>query len=324
MHCRRIESSGNRLRRLLRWTERLLVIAGVATLSICAVFVVDAHIAQRSARQFLESVQPTPATVRPPTPFTDAALPDTSHMPEGSAVAALSIPRVHLSTIVLHGSGSRTLRRGPGHLEHTALPGESGNMVVAGHRDSFFRPLRDVRVGDVVFLDSPQGTFEYRVTSLRVVKPADLSVLDPTEGPVLTLITCYPFWVFGNAPDRFVVRAVRVSDAPDAPTVASPAPASPPIAASIREEPSFEDPIVAIRPRPLDDDAAIREAVERYRLTYNWRLISRNDNGALAIFDRCDVSIASNEATAICQPSSRTFIFQRTPGGWAIKSIAAE
>ena len=85
---------------------------------------------------------------------------------KGSAIAALSIPRVHLSSVVLHGSDSQTLRRGPGHLENTALPGESGNVVIAGHRDSFFRPLRNIELGDDIFLDMPGGRFHYHVTSL--------------------------------------------------------------------------------------------------------------------------------------------------------------
>jgi LPXTG-site transpeptidase (sortase) family protein len=90
------------------------------------------------------------------------------------------------------------------------VPGEGGNAVFAGHRDSFFRPLRHVRVGDDVFVDTSDGRFHYRVASTHVVGPRDLSVVAPTDEEVLTLITCYPFWLIGNAPDRFVVRATRV------------------------------------------------------------------------------------------------------------------
>ena len=91
------------------------------------------------------------------------------------------------------------------------MPGETGNAGIAGHRDTFFRPLRNVRLGDEIFVDTPQGRVEHRVTSLRVVHPRDLSVLDPTDDEVLTLITCYPFTLLGSAPDRFIVRAARVA-----------------------------------------------------------------------------------------------------------------
>ncbi|MBI4266611.1 MAG: class D sortase [Acidobacteria bacterium] len=117
---------------------------------------------------------------------------------------------MQLSAVVLHGSDAQTLRRAPGHLENTALPGESGNVVIAGHRDSFFWPLRNVQLGDDIFLETADRRFHYRVTSVRVVSPRDVHVLAPTDTPMLTLITCYPFWVFGNAPDRFVVRAAAV------------------------------------------------------------------------------------------------------------------
>jgi hypothetical protein len=120
--------------------------------------------------------------------------------------------------------------------------------VFAGHRDSFFSPLRDVRVGDDVFAETPHGRVHYRVTSLRVVKPQDVSVLDPTDDPVLTLITCYPFWVLGPAPDRFVVRAVRVADQT--------------VAAMVTQEPAQEPATARSRrlghPPVLDDDALVR------------------------------------------------------------------
>ena len=130
-----------------------------------------------------------------------------------ATIGELTIPRVHLSAMVLHGSDSRTLRRGPGHIEHTALPGQAGNVAIAGHRDSFFRPVRDVRVGDDIYFATREGRFHYRVESLDIVRPDDMSVLDETEAPTLTLVTCFPFWVAGSAPDRFVVRAYEVDRA---------------------------------------------------------------------------------------------------------------
>ena len=201
---------GSRGAWFLRWAERLFVTAGAALLIWCAVLVSDAVMAQRSARSSLEAAAVAERPVLPPALAPATAVPSRDPaVSRGSAIAALSIPRVHLSAVVLHGSDSQTLRRGPGHLEHTALPGDSGNMVIAGHRDSFFWPLRHVERGDDIFVDTRKGRFHYRVTSLRVVNPHDLSVLEPTDAATLTLITCYPFWVLGNAPDRYVVRATR-------------------------------------------------------------------------------------------------------------------
>ena len=202
---------GRRSGRLLRWAERVLVIAGSAALVWCALLVADAMLSQRIARRSFEHALRADTSARPPGSDTTAGVPlNAAAIRRGSTVADLSIPRVHLSAVVLHGSDAQTLRRGPGHVENTALPGEAGNVVIAGHRDSFFRPLRNLRRGDDIRLDTPQGRFHYRVASLGVTGPRDVSVLEPTDHDVLTLITCYPFWVLGAAPDRFVVRATRV------------------------------------------------------------------------------------------------------------------
>jgi sortase A len=182
----------------------------------CAWLVIDGWMAQQSARQSLEGARAVVRAVRPvPAPAVTGSTdvpPAALAVPRAAALAALWIPRVHLSAVVLHGSDAETLRRGPGHLEHTALPGETGNVVIAGHRDSFFRPLRNIRVGDDIFVDTSERRVHYRVSWLRVVNAHEISVLDSTDEATLTLITCYPFWVLGNAPDRFVVRAAAVVD----------------------------------------------------------------------------------------------------------------
>jgi LPXTG-site transpeptidase (sortase) family protein len=240
-------------------------------------------------------------------------------------IAALSIPRVHLSAIVLEGSDARTLRRGPGHVENTALPGNSGNVVIAGHRDTFFRPLRDVHTGDDVFDETRHGTVRYRVGSLRGVKASDLSVLEPTDEATLTLVTCYPFWVLGNAPDRFIVTAARV-DQPVAVATgvsASPAPAE----ALSGEPPLTTGPAAPARVRTLDDEKTlVRALIEHYRLTYNGRLVSRNEAASPLTFDECDIRVGGEEAEASCQSaaSSRVFILQRAAGGWGIKAVVVK
>jgi sortase A len=127
----------------------------------------------------------------------------------GPAIGVLSIASVGLTVAVLEGTGELTLDRGAGHIEGTPSPGADGNVGIAGHRDGFFRVLKDVRRGDVVELRAPAGTTAYVVEELRVVSPEDVSVLAPTAVPSLTLVTCYPFYFVGPAPQRYVVRAVR-------------------------------------------------------------------------------------------------------------------
>jgi sortase A len=124
-------------------------------------------------------------------------------------LAVLDIPRIGLSAMVLEGVGSRTLRVGVGHVPGTSSPGQQGNVAIAGHRDTFFRPLRRIQPGDDIFLGIPRQDYHYRVTSLEVVDPADVAVLKPHENDELTLVTCYPFSYIGPAPKRFIVRAVR-------------------------------------------------------------------------------------------------------------------
>jgi sortase A len=109
--------------------------------------------------------------------------------------------------MVVQGESAPILRHGVGHLSDTALPGDVGNVVLAGHRDTFFRPLSGVRAGDSIALKTRDGEFEYLVESTSVVAPGAVEVLEPTAGRTLTLITCYPFSYIGAAPNRFIVRA---------------------------------------------------------------------------------------------------------------------
>jgi sortase A len=130
----------------------------------------------------------------------------------GSAVAKLEIPRLGLSTVVFEGTGQDVLLRGPGHLRGSALPSDTGNMVIAGHRDTFFRPLQDLRKGDEISVQTPQGTRRYQVASTQIVNPDAIEVLNDTPEPILTLITCYPFRFVGNAPQRFIAKARELKD----------------------------------------------------------------------------------------------------------------
>jgi sortase A len=134
--------------------------------------------------------------------------------PVPAPLAVLRIPKIRLEVPVLPGTDDHTLDRAAGHIEDTAQPGMDGNSGIAGHRDGFFRGLKDITAGDVIELDTLQGTDVYRVERTWVVKPEDVSVLDPTPTPALTLVTCYPFYFVGSAPERFIVRAVRVGGRP--------------------------------------------------------------------------------------------------------------
>jgi sortase A len=125
----------------------------------------------------------------------------------GDTVAKLTIPRLKGEWYVVEGAEDNTLRLGPGHLEGTAFPGEKGNCVIAGHRDTQFRRLKDIKKGDEIVLSTNVGESRYRVTGYDIVKPTDTRSLDDTPNAMLNLVTCYPFYYVGNAPNRFIVHA---------------------------------------------------------------------------------------------------------------------
>jgi sortase A len=126
---------------------------------------------------------------------------------KGDFIARLSIPRLGAELYVVEGAGKSELRRGPGHLTGTAFPGESDNSIIAGHRDTHFRVLKDIRAGDDIVIEYRGEHLVYRVRDTKVVKPTSKKVLAPSDDPTLTLITCYPFYWMGPAPKRFVVQA---------------------------------------------------------------------------------------------------------------------
>lgn len=131
---------------------------------------------------------------------------------EGTLVGRIEIPRLGLAAIVFEGTSDGTLARGVGHLSNSAAPGQRGNLVLAGHRDTFFRPLRGIRTGDSITVTTLDGPFQYVVESTAVVAPDAVEVLRASETPTLTLITCYPFRFIGSAPERFIVRGRKLAD----------------------------------------------------------------------------------------------------------------
>ena len=140
-----------------------------------------------------------------------AVMNDSVPLPSGSLIGSLDIPRIRLSAMIAEGDDDATLNIAIGHLSDTPLPWHEGNSALAGHRDTFFRPLEHIRVGDELRVSTVRGDFRYQVRETLVVGPDDVWVLDPTDRPTLTLITCYPFNYVGKAPRRFIVRAERTS-----------------------------------------------------------------------------------------------------------------
>jgi len=187
------------MQRLLLWSRRLLFIVGTLAITYVGFTLLDARLYQASAKRSLESqiqleklpheIQPKPA-IKP-----------------GDVLGRLDIPRLGLSVAVLQGTGSRMLRLGAGHIEGTPFPGEVGNSGIAGHRDTFFRGLKDIRKNDEIQFQTATGLSRYAVDWAKVVAPGDVSVLAPSTKSSLTLVTCYPFYFVGPAPKRFVVRA---------------------------------------------------------------------------------------------------------------------
>lgn len=135
---------------------------------------------------------------------------------DGSRIGTLTIPALHLTAPVIEGVGDFDLRRGVGHVPGSAQSGGLGNVVLAAHRDTIFRPLRQIQAGMDLQLSAPGGTYHYRVDSMQVVSPDRLDVLDIASEPQVTLITCYPFNFIGSAPLRYVVKAHLVSALPSA------------------------------------------------------------------------------------------------------------
>lgn len=131
-------------------------------------------------------------------------------------LGVLHVPKIHLEVPVFDGTDDLTLNRGVGRIAGTARVGELGNLGIAGHRDGFFRGLKDIQLGDALQLELPGRTDTYVVTQIQVVKPENTNVLDPTPTATLTLVTCYPFYFVGSAPERYIVTAsIRNSSRPN-------------------------------------------------------------------------------------------------------------
>lgn len=202
----RILEQNFRCSRFLYWCSLPCIFSGAIALALCMYLWADAQMYQVMQNRRLDSV--IAAEVQPARVGSWDSVPTS---PTLGSIGRLEVPRLALSVIVLEGDDPKTLRRGVGRIPGTAKPGEPGNLAIAGHRDTFFRVLRDIRSDDVVRLTTSSGSFLYRVRFVRVVAPTQTEVLGSTVRQTLTLITCYPFSYFGHAPNRFVVTAEETS-----------------------------------------------------------------------------------------------------------------
>ncbi len=182
------------------WIHRILIMIGCGCLLAVAITLVRAASFQEAAGENLDRALLAEKSDTAATTITDVVT-------EG-LIGRLEIPRLNMSVIVMEGDDDWTLARAAGHLPGTAFPWNVGNVVIAGHRDSFFRPLKDLRQGDELRMTTLRGTFSYRVTRTQIVAPDNVSVIAPTSDRSLTLVTCYPFVYVGHAPQRFIVSAV--------------------------------------------------------------------------------------------------------------------
>lgn len=190
-----------------KWLERTLLTAGVLGLGAWAGSKIipplwqawQNGVFERELHSRLGTRQSEPSAVAPK-----------RRVENGHVLGRLSIPRLQISSMVREGDDETTLSLALGHIPGTAFPGEAGNVGVAGHRDTIFRPLREIHKDDLIRFETLEGTRVYAVDSTRIVKPDDVSVLQPQKTPGLTLVTCYPFYYIGSAPDRFIVSAHEV------------------------------------------------------------------------------------------------------------------
>lgn len=203
-----------RRRRWLLLLSWLFLIAGLIGIGIYVYVTLDARLYQATEEQKFEqerkAAQAQPAAPQQqagPQQQAPAAQPARKVRRPHEMIGRVEIPRLRVAAMVREGYDETTLRRAVGHITGTAYPGEQGNAALAGHRDSFFRGLRNVHKNDVITFSTVDGTYRYKVDSIRIVGPKDVKVLQATGEPTLTLVTCYPFSYFGHAPERFVVQA---------------------------------------------------------------------------------------------------------------------
>jgi sortase A len=204
----------------IRRVERILLVIGLTFLAVWAAARLYRTMGSRAAIARFQANHATDSASESPDPASDppidfqlwsiqriSAYKDSLTKKMSAPLAILRIPKIGLEVPVFNDTDDLTLNRGVGRILGTAQVGQPGNLGIAGHRDGFFRALRDITAGDVVELVRPERTDRYAVSGIRIVSPEDTYVLNPTSIPTLTLVTCFPFYFVGHAPKRYIVTA---------------------------------------------------------------------------------------------------------------------
>jgi sortase A len=225
LKIKRQSAHPTRIALVLRWSQYFFFLVGVLAMSYCATVLLDRWLFQAYQtwrfERVLKDAQTSTRTIQQPasSPLPAQAEADRARAESfgidglaGSPLARIEISSIGLAAMIMEGIDGRTLRHAVGHIPGTPLPGQQGNVAIAGHRDTFFRGLRNIRKDDEITLTTLNGTYRYRVDSTRVVAPEHTEVLDDSGEAILTLVTCYPFYFVGSAPKRFIVHAHRVSE----------------------------------------------------------------------------------------------------------------
>jgi len=188
-----------RIQHFTRLVRLIMIITGILALGYVAVTLISARIYQHYSYLALNkhTLSEEQHKLKQPVP----------PIKEGDVLGRIEIPRIGVSVAVLQGTTWRTLRLGVGHIKGTALPGEAGNIGIAGHRDTYFRALKDIHMNDEIQLQSATGTTKYVVDWIHITSPREVEVLAPSTKSTLTFVTCYPFYYIGSAPERYIVRA---------------------------------------------------------------------------------------------------------------------
>ena len=181
------------------WLGSALIIGGAALLGWYVWTLREQAAAQQHAKEWLNRTTEVHRPAPPP-----------PSVRRGDVIGELAIPRLKVSVMVFEGADSGILKQGAGHIPGTILPPGRGNIGIAAHRDTYFRPLRFIRAKDVISLRTPAGTSEFAVAETKIVQPSDVAVLSPATGRDLTLVTCYPFFYVGSASHRFIVYARKI------------------------------------------------------------------------------------------------------------------
>jgi sortase A len=223
LKIKRQSAAPTRIALLLRWGQYFFFAVGVLAMSYCATVLLDKWLFQAYQtwrfERALKDAQTSARTIQQPasSPLPAQAEADRARAVSfgidglaGSPLGRIEISSIGLAAMIMEGIDGRTLRHAVGHVPGTPLPGQQGNVVITGHRDTFFRGLRNIHKDDEITLTTLHGSYRYRVDSTQVVEPKDTEVLDNSVDNTLTLVTCYPFYFVGPAPKRFIVRAHRI------------------------------------------------------------------------------------------------------------------